>query len=544
MLYQGIKALTTKFAQIKNEVNFLNNQLLNVDDAVQNYLSRNPITVYTQDGQKMDDALGDIDDRIQSVLSRISRMEQKHEKFEDFMTGSLKPEEIKDLKVEIKQASKMSNDTTEAIQAIHQKIQDNAKNADDKINAFKEYISKQNEVTEERMATKVDKEEMNNYISTSNIAELIMMFKSMPQSKQVRIPDIIPQVFSESKLSNDEKVQRCFELLNIERNRVNKEQAEIINEFSQLKRLASSVVDDDDNAALSPENYERVEVRDIGCDSGVTEASEPKATLILRKYKKRTVATNFDGPQNCDSTCEKNKDELIEVMDENIKNAPSSSAIDTAALTAKVLEDVEGEITEKLTAALTGIGSNLQRGDIITILDGLKNMEDIKKDIGKIKLNLEMKVDKSIAKQEFDSYVRRDEFFSYMETGNLRPHAYATTTREPPVRSTSRSGASSKTVVTPRKKTQSDLKGPLPLVPARNSKMLGVNDKYAVGDDGKMYFKELGETLPATLTNRSAKTSYYERSKSMMENENGIETVLDFQPFVPLDSQKNNSPKD
>lgn len=545
MLYQGLKALTTKFSQLKNEVNFLNNQMLNVDDAVNSYLARNPVTVFTQDGQKIDDALGDMSDRIQAVLSRISRIEQREERFDDFINNSFKPEEVKDLKVEIKQASKMSSDMTDAVQAIHQKIQDQGKQIDDKWSSMKEFITKQNEQVEEHIGSKVDKEILESYISTSNLAELIMMFKSMPVNKQVRIPDIIPQVFADVKLTNEEKIQRCFEMLSVERNRIHREQAECINEFTQLKRLASSVGDDDAEGSLSPENYERVELRDIGCDSGVTEQSEPKFGLILKKYKKRTIATNFDGPQNCTSAAEKGKDELIEVMEENIKNAGSTSQIDTAALTAKVLADVEEEITNKLTDALTGIGSNLQRSDIKTILDGLRDVQEVKKDLSKVKLGLSMKIDKSIAKQEFDSYVRRDEFFAYMETGNLRPHAYNTQTKEPPVRSTSRSAASNK-VVTPRKKT-AEIKGPLPLVPARNPKMLGVNDKYAIGDDGKMYFKELPEQNSTTLTGlstRSTKSSYYERSKSMMESQEGIETVLDFQPFVPAESKNNNSPKD
>lgn len=83
------------------------------------------------------------------------------------------------------------------------------------------------------------------------------------------------------------------------------------------------------------------------------------------------------------------------------------------------------------------------------------------------------------------------------------------------------------------------------LVPARNSKLLGVNDKFLIGDDGKTYLKEttrVGDRNykePPITGTGSGRVSYYDRSKMSMEID-GVDAVVDFQPFVSVDELKKN----
>ena len=122
MLYQGLKTLTGKYSSLKNEVNFLNNQLLNVDDAVQNYLARNPIQVYTRDGQTLDDAIDDISNRLQSVFARLSKGETKSEKFENFMETCVSSSDVAELREKISQNNTLINTQNNAIETLQNAI--------------------------------------------------------------------------------------------------------------------------------------------------------------------------------------------------------------------------------------------------------------------------------------------------------------------------------------------------------------------------------------------------------------------------------------
>ena len=527
MLYQGLKALSNKFGSLKNEVNFLNNQLLNVDDAVQNYLSRNPVTVYTRDGQHLDDALGDLQDRINSIMARLNKLESNNERFENFMEACVTTDDIQDIRTQIKQNNTISNDHAQAIESLQNSIEKQDLKLDEKWKVIKDFFNKQHVEMDLKLESKIDADQLKYYISNAQLAELIQLFKSLPLSKQVRIVEIIPQVFSETNLTNEEKIQKCFDLLNVERNRVIKEQAQVKMEFGTLKKLAQSFNPDDEDET-SPDAFVQAEVRDIGCDSGVTEVGEVTTTLLLRKCKHRTIGTNFDGPGNAECEVQPDQTELMSKVDDLLQDGTGATDSDVSALARRVLIESQTLIENQLGDILNKVGNSMNKGDIIKIIEGLKGMDEMKNDISTLKVKITQKMDRATALQEMDQYVKREEFFAFIETGNYRPRAFTALKQEPVVRS-----RAVKTVMTPRRKA--DIKGPLPLVPARNSKMLGVNDKFAIGDDGKTYFRELSETQPTTT--RSLKPSYYERSKAAMEQQ-GIETVLDFQPFVPVGSKE------
>ena len=155
MLYQGLKALSNKFGSLKNEVNFLNNQLLNVDDAVQNYLSRNPVTVYTRDGQHLDDALGDLQDRINSIMARLNKLESNNERFENFMEACVTTDDIQDIRTQIKQNNTISNDHAQAIESLQNSIEKQDLKLDEKWKVIKDFFNKQHVEMDLKLESKI-----------------------------------------------------------------------------------------------------------------------------------------------------------------------------------------------------------------------------------------------------------------------------------------------------------------------------------------------------------------------------------------------------
>ena len=155
-----------------------------------------------------------------------------------------------------------------------------------------------------------------------------------------------------------------------------------------------------------------------------------------------------------------------------------------------------------------------------------------------------MKVDYSALMQEIDKCLKREEFFEMMDTQPMSTPRSRKFASIPKVKKQSSGNVGTITaVLNSARRQKADVQKPTTLVPARNSKMLGVNEKYLIGDDGKTYLKEslrISDRTyrePPITGDRSSRVSYYDRSKVSMDVE-GFDAVLDFQPFVPADSSK------
>ena len=337
MLYQGLKAISNKFSSLKNEVNFLNNQLLNVDDAVQNYLSRNPITVFTRDGQNLDDALGDVNDKIRSIYARLNKLESNNEKFDSFMALCVKTDDIEEMRVQLKQNNSLAMDQARALESIQNSLSKQDNRLDERFKAIKNYFDQQQVELEVKLDHKVNEDELKYYTSNAQLAELTQLFKSMPLTKQVKITEIIPQVFGETNLTNEEKIQKSFDLLNAERNRVVKEKSQVKMEFGTLKKLAQTLNPDLDEDQTSPDAYYQVEVRDIGCDSGVVEVGDVTTTVLLRKCKHRTIGTCFNGPENIECEQQADQAEIMDKVDTLLEDQTGTTDAEVSALAKRVL---------------------------------------------------------------------------------------------------------------------------------------------------------------------------------------------------------------
>lgn len=537
MLFDCINDLASKFNSIQSDVNLLNSQLSNVDEAVQSYFKQNKISILTRDGVPLDDALQVMSDKIATIYHRLDSYDNRAEKLELITDDCVRKEDFRSIKIELNQNTKATNETSYGVQLLQKEIESQKTNLDDKWKLLKDLFKTEVDGVKSNIDSKMSKEDMKEYIKHTEIAELITFIDSLPKEKKVRIPNIIPQVFQDSATTMEEKLKKAYDLLSVERSRIDLEDVELIQEFSQLKNLAKAHFQDPSIEA----KFRDIIVFDVATDSGYSERNNERHLTFNRGRPRSTIGTNFDPPDHIDACRETPFEQLIDELIESRRKEGPSQEINENELKEKMTTEIQKNVEIQVTALMKGLGMNIDQQDIHHLIDALKTVEEVKDDVNSLKIKLQLKMDQSKVLQELEKYLKREEFFDMLDTpASSSRNTKRPTSALPKVRSKQAIPASATS-----RKQKPEVKSPAMLVPARNSKLLGVNDKFLIGDDGKTYLKEttrVGDKNykePPITGTGSSRVSYYDRSKMSMEID-GVDAVVDFQPFVSVDELKKN----
>ncbi|KAK8893509.1 hypothetical protein M9Y10_021931 [Tritrichomonas musculus] len=546
MLYDSLNELAAKFTSLKTEVSFLGNQLLNIDDAVSNYMKENPIEVYTRDGVPIDDALSVLQEKISSLNDRITSINDKNEKFDLIINESASKEALLNLSAELERNTETNNETALAVQMIQKEINRQKDGDDNKWEVIRDMFRQQVEQYGASIDQKVDQSDLSEYVKHSELVELNNLFRSVPDDCRTKIPEIIPQVMRLTGLSMDEKLQRAYDLLHVERKRIDNENYQLNEAFQSLKQTA--IAHQQYNEQEHQTDFIECEVRDVSIDSGQAEVSDTRYQQIKRYSKRYSVMSNFDGPDNVFCEREGDVSDILEgvirgITEDSNNNSYIGNGIDNEdgtavnanvkGITSRVIEHCQGIIERQLGLIMNSFGVKIDKNEIVTLIRQLNIVEDLQKQIESLNVKMTLKIDQSLFYDELKKYMLKEEFFE--KCGDLNNSNQAAS-------SLAGNGSSMLPKVTSRsvqKRAKTDQRNrPVPLVPARNPYMIGVNDKFLKGKDNKLYLRET-----TTIADKNYKEppitggmskSYYERSKMSMEIE-GIEAAVDFQPFVPAD---------
>lgn len=542
LLYDSLNDLAAKFTSLKTEVSFLGNQILNIDDAVSNYMRDNPIEVYTRDGVPIDDALSALQEKIKLLNEHITTINDKNDKYEMIFNDAASKESVLNVKAELERASEANNETAVAVQLIQKEINRQKDGDDTKWEVIRDMFRQQVEQYGATIDQKVDQADLGEYVKHSELAEITNLFRSAPDDCKAKIPEIIPQVMRLNGLTMDEKLQKAYDLLHIERDRVDKENHELNDAFQYLKQTAIA------RKQYSEQEHQTdfidCEVRDVGTNSGDVDLGETRYQQVKYYSKRSSISSSFDGPDKI--FCEKeaapsdvinniingiNSQRKEHYIDEEEDDDDSNSVhANVKGITAKVLFHCQEIIERQLGLLMNSLGVKIDKNEITTLVKELNIVDSLQKQLEAVNVKLTLKVDQSFFFDELKKYMLKEEFFE--KCGNLNSNQSSSLTGNGSMlpKVTSRST---------QKKPKTDQRNrPVPLVPARNPYMIGVNDKYLKGKDNKLYLRET-----STIADKSYKEppitgggnkSYFERSKMAMELE-GIDAVVDFQPFVPAD---------
>jgi hypothetical protein len=222
----------------------------------------------------------------------------------------------------------------------------------------------------------------------------------------------------------------------------------------------------------------------------------------------------------------------------------SAKGIDEGKLTAKVSRIVMAKVENMIVDLLSSTGGSgggvkLDKGEARVLMNQLSSLQGLKDDSAKLKALIGLKFDKVVAENELANRITREEFYDMLLTifpGNAAlVKAIASLRRKnlPPLpdseTETARARAREQSMseleehLHRRHKRQIHTALPPTLVPARNSRLLALNQRFLKGNDGKYYLRDIGgdSNVPIPGTGGTTRISV------------NAEQAFDFQPFMP-----------
>jgi hypothetical protein len=524
LLYDSLNDLAGKFATLHTNVIQMDIKLTQFEDALHVASHMDSEHISTADGVPLESALIGLREKISNISARLVVSEKKTERIEALCGSMVYQSEVTPIKEHLSQTSLLVDETVQSVALLRREMQKESSKIDGKWEMMKSYMRTQITELKAVVEQRPSYSDLEVYCKYSDLSVLCTLFSSLPLCKRVQIREIVPQVFQDSGSTMEEKLKLAFEQLHVERERVDLEDAELVREFEQLRQLILHQHTDHPTGTKICE----VNVRDIATESGFTEVSQERPLVYKRgQVVLKTIGTQFRSEQDCSVVEEPDLERMIGGVIA-MRAAKEPPVFDKKQMTLEVVNDVQQIIERQLTTILSAVGVHMDPNDIHVLVQELRLLEQIKNDMNALKVKMKLKVDSSLLAHELDKYLRREDFFTMMD----EQHKRAITPRTRPVRPVPTPPSSTR-------KPKPEVKAPTALVPARNPKMLAVNDKYLIGDDGKTYLKESTKVAdrnyrepPITGDRSGSRVSYYDRSKMSMEIE-GVDAVIDFQPFVP-----------
>jgi phage shock protein A len=529
-LYDSIQALAEAMVSVKADVTTLNGQIGNIEGTVQSYLQTTQPEKVTRDGVPFDDALSEQAERTSYLSRRSDAMEDRLDRLEARADVLVNQDEFQPVSKAASLNSVSITENSAGLKKLRNDLTDQCDDLEKKCQALKSLFHESSDDLVLKLDEKVTKKDLKAYCQHRDLAELCTLFSSLPPTKRVQIGELIPQIFMDTSLSMDEKLALAFDKLHVERERVDLENAELVREFDALKRLAFQQNTDAPIGVICVE----AEVCDMATDSGYSERFETRHAVFDRGVTRMNIGTQFGGESACEATREVDFQQLI---DHSISRAHTGSIaeqpqMDVSEITSRVIQTCQPFI-EKQIASLAGmLGFKVDETDLHNLVGQSRVLEEIKADVSALKSRSTVRSDSSFMPLELDQYVRRDEFFDMVESHVSAQQSKRLMTAVPKMRPVKPEKTTPKTT-RPKRPEHRAATG---LVLGRNSRLMGVNERYLTGDDGKMYIKEGPTSVEAGFVEPSitgaGRPSYFDRSTTAMDID-GVDAVIDFQPFVP-----------
>ena len=224
--------------------------------------------------------------------------------------------------------------------------------------------------------------------------------------------------------------------------------------------------------------------------------------------------------------------------EEGKQKSSYSSNVDETKIQNAVLTNVMGKV-ENMLIDFFSMQSNLKldKNDAKTLVTQLSTVQQLKDDISKLKILVRGKKDTVRCDQELEIRITRNDFFNYLATifpNNPLIQKCITNIRNglPPLKKESPRSRPKTSIDEEAKTKQRTIKTASQqpnLVPARNSRLLALNQKFLRGADGRYYLRDMGGEASLVMTpNITGNT----------KKEVQADDAFDFQPFQPANVPK------
>ncbi|KAH0787387.1 hypothetical protein GPJ56_008582 [Histomonas meleagridis] len=400
----------------------------------------------------------------------------------------------------------------------------------------------------------------NQYVTISELNEILSNAK---KSNQPLLSDDIdlydednPEISLARLRQSSAKLDKEYQE---KRNKINNNMNKLMNMFGESDQYEEEEEQNENESSVFEYNtnndkQEEIEkeIRDVGIDTNghIEESNVYKSKLHIESHR-RNIKTICKLDKN--KAEEENREEMssrkrlrkktalseqerMNLMSTNSQNLRNSN-VDEVKLTYRISNIIMNRVESMITDLLSTINSNnvkIDNSDIKTIIKELSHISELKEQITKLKSLVNLKMDKSDAENELNIRITREEFYNMLMTlfpSNplLQKTCSNIKNKLPPLKGNEKNLNKSLQKQNDLHENgqytihQRNVKGstqPAQLVPARNSRLLALNQKFLKGADGKYYLRDIGNEIENI-------------NENVNEENAAMEQVIDYQPFLP-----------
>ncbi|EAX89153.1 hypothetical protein TVAG_409360 [Trichomonas vaginalis G3] len=561
----------TMIDELRAQIRSLQTQVTNVCNSFQDFEDRLYIkvqemrpTIYTRDGIPIDDALEMMQNKINQCTDKVQQQNETLDRFDIDLKQKIDQDAFESQFRDAKNAIDSYSEITQTIQTLQKDFQ---KQRDD-MDSLTEHAMQMVQLKIEQFSNnktplgEADVLDANDeYAKKSYVDQQIKLVASNPFG----LPDM------SSFTPSGDNIQDQFTLLQMQQEQLEKayqaQKAKLGQNYDQLY----SKLDEEEDEDFEDDSKEEIFVDDFDLgDDFIFEDSEPEKEIEFR-----SISIDNDGNIDDESTYTDKKHSTgsrrnvgvqaqIQAkktarshLREQIKAKKAQTEAPSAATTKEVSgggatlssadeQKIQNSIVNSIMTKVENMlidffsmqsGLKLEKNDAKVLINQLSVVQKLKDEYKKLKLLLQGKMDSLKCNQELEIRVTRQDFFSYLT--QIFPNnqllqkvmqssvktTLPTLKKESP-RSRPKTSIDDKDEIRVRAKTAKTQSSTQQqnLVPARNSRLLALNQKFLRGADGRYYLRDLGgEQSGITTPNITGQT------KTGMNPEN----AMDFQPFVP-----------
>lgn len=544
----AIDELRAQLRSCQTQINNITSTIDEFEDRTLIKLQEMRPTIYTRDGVPFDDAIELIENKVNTVTEKTSTYGDSISRLQDEMKEKVDNERFENEFKMAADANAAFQEAANSIQSLQRELQKQRGEMDNMLERCGQMVKLQ--IEQYKIKRDLDKPQDSEYVTEDRLREVVNKLK-MALAAGANMDNL--DLFDENDLEGTlERLKKAN--MDLDADYLKKKEKL----GSQLNRVMDLLGGDDGEEVEDTVEWEQEfdvtldgqerEYRNIAVNVGEVEKVEIGDVF-------RRVPETTGRRRNLGSVCRRGKagskrQQLLEEARrqkekamKGLSGGEKTGKVDEKKLTAKVSNVIMGKVEElvaDLLSATGGSGVKLDKNDARALVQQLSVLQTVKTDINKLKSLILLKIDKVEAEHEFSLRVTREELFSLLlsifpQNAALQKALANYNSGKPlpplrkPDRVKSRGAGDEETYVVHRRQVQTA--APATLVPARNSRLLALNQRFLKGNDGKYYYRDVGGDISISAASPVAGAPNA-RANVVAEQ------AFDFQPFLPVSAIK------
>jgi hypothetical protein len=519
----AIDELRGQTRTLQQHVETINQLLQDIEDRLLSRLQEARPVVHTRDGVPLDDALDTIQKKLTGLDEKVTTHSETLGRMKAEVDDKLSRDEFQTAYKDTSEAAASISDLAMNVQQLNKELKRQRDDTDGMMDRCVQMVKLQ--IEQYRVQSSDDDDaRMSQFVTHEQL-------KGILQANRLGGPDVeIDEDDPEAWLA-----------------RLAKSRADLDDDYmrrrgaidAQMKKARGMVGPDEDDFDIGSDfsvdltDTDEHQFVDVGvdCDGGL-QRGDSYARVIGTTGSRRNIGLSCSLAESA----ERRQRQAVtprDQLEEQLMGRVDESRL-TLRVSMAVMTRVEAMLVDML--ATTGIaGVRFDRADAQVFVRQLSVLQVLKEDIEKLKLKMGVKMNKTDCERELSIRMTRDELLALLVSvfpGNAALQRAAGYKKKlPPLKKTDKNSVTDadESPHARHKRQIHTADAPQPLMPARNSRLLALNQKFLKGADGKYYLRDMGSDVTQVTSNVVGSSATVKVS---------VDQSLDFQPFLPMEALK------